>query len=322
MSDSTETTPAGLLIQQPRTSRAQRALRAAGWGGFAVFCLLLFTVLKVPEHRLKNFVQGSIASALAARGVTFTASESSISFLFGITYEMKDVTLNPPPPQPAVRIDRIRVSPSLFSLLLGRVGGTVKLEQGDGELKASFAVKGASGGPGEFSLSFQAKDMNLARLAVLPIAAGIQGGMVMSGEGSVSGDLNAPSTLTGDVKLQLKRVVIEQQAIMGFSIPRVSIADGEIALALGQSKATIRAFRLGKPGGTDDLNATLGGEVVLGNSWATSNLNLKARFGLSQAAAKSFGFFLTLLDAGKQTDGSYAYNLTGPMRMPTPTPVK
>lgn len=322
MSDTAETTQTGLLIQQPRMSRAQRALRTVGWSGFAIFCLIVFTVLKVPEHRLKNFIQGSIASALASKGVTFRAAESSISFIFGVTYEMKDVVLSPPPPQPAVRIDRIRVSPSLFSLLLGRMGGTVKLEQGDGDLKASFAVKNAADGSAEFSLSFQAKDINLTRLGALPIAAGVQGGMVMSGEGSVAGDLNVPSTLTGDVKLQLSRVVIEQQAIMGFSIPRVAIADGNAELALGQSKATIRAFRLGKPGGADDLNATLSGEVVLGNSWNTSNLNLKARFGLSQAAAKSFGFFLTLLDAGKQTDGSYAYNITGPMRMPTPTPIK
>ena len=305
-----------------RQSRAQRALRTVGWSGFAVFCLIIFTVLKVPEHRLKNFIQGSISSALASKGVTFTAAESSLSFLFGVTYEMKDVTLNPPPPQPAVRIDRIRVSPSLFSLLLGRLGGTLKLEQGDGTLKASFAVKSPSAEAAEFSFSFQAKDLSLTRLGVLPIAAGVQGGMVITGEGSVSGDMQIPSTLNGDFKLQLARVVIEQQAIMGFSVPRVAMADGTVEVAMAQSKATIKTFRLGKAGGTDDLHANLSGEVVLGNRWDTSNLNLKAKFGLSQAAAKSFGFFLTLLDAGKQTDGSYAYNLTGPVRSPMPTPVK
>jgi type II secretion system protein N len=282
----------------------------------------VFTVLKIPEHRHKNFSQGSIAAALSSKGVTFTAAESSISFLFGVTYEMKDVTLNPPPPQPSVRIDRIRVSPSLFSLLVGRIGGTVRLEQGDGSLKGTFAMKSPQSGSGEFSFSFQTKDLNLGRLAVLPIAAGIQGGMVVSGEGSISGDLQQPSTLNGELKLQLSRVVLAQQAVMGFSIPRVAIADGAVEIGFAQSKAAFKTFRLGKPGGADDLHANVTGEVVLGNRWDTSNLNVKAKFGLSQAAAKSFGFFLTLLDAGKQADGTYAYSITGPVRSPVPAPIK
>lgn len=311
-----------LLIQPPRPSRAQRALRAVGWGAFALFCLIVFTVIKVPEHRLKSFIQGSIASALASRGVTFTATESSISLLFGITYEMKDVTLNPPPPQPAVRIDRVRVSPSLLSLITGRLGGTINLEQGDGTLKGSFAIKPPASQSGEFSFSFQADNLNLTRLAVLPIAAGVQGGLVINGEGSIAGDLQIPSTLSGEVKLQLSKILVEQQSLMGFSLPRLAIAEGTVEIGISQSKATIRTFRLGKPVGADDLHASLTGEMVLGNRWDSSNLNLKAKFGFSQAAAKAFGFFLSLLDPGKQADGSYAYSLTGPMRAPTPTPIR
>lgn len=320
------------LIAPPHVSRAQKLLRGLGWTLFGLFCLILFTVLKLPEIRIKNYLQGMISSTLATQGMTFSAAETDLSMGFGISYEMKDVTLNPPPPQPSVKIEQIKVSPALLSLLLGKAGGSVKIKNGDGDLKAAFSMSGAlgaamgSGGPREFSTSYELKDMNLGKLGVLALAAGIQGSVVASGDGSIAGDLNSPQTWNGTTRLNLSRIVIEQQTLnisgMPISVPRLTISEGQIEVAFNQGKATVRSLKLGKPGNAnDDIIATITGDILLGKQWQSSTLNLRTRFNFSQKILKSFVLIDALLGAGKQGDGGYAFNLTGPILAPNPSPI-
>ena len=50
-----------LSIEPPEpTSKLLRGLRIAGWTFFTLFCLLTFTLIKLPEDRIRNLVQGYI----------------------------------------------------------------------------------------------------------------------------------------------------------------------------------------------------------------------------------------------------------------------
>ncbi len=323
MSDSaTASTENTTEIPIRREPRAQRILRSMGWTGFFVVLLLLFTLIKLPEIRLKNYVQGTLSSLLASKGISVTAASTEISFLLGISYVMKDVTLLLPPPDAPVKVERIEVSPSIFPMILGKIAGTVKIEQGSGFLKASVSTTASTGPKNEMSLSFRAKDFNLGRLALLQILAGIRGGMNITGEGSFSGDLNLPSSWNGDVKVDLAKVALEQQSIAGFNLPPIRVGEGHIDLSASSSKATIKTFRLGKAGGSDDLTATATGDIALGKTWDTSTMNLRTKFSISAAAMKSLSLLDMLLQAGKQPDGSYAYSLAGPIGAPAATPTK
>ncbi|MBC7692462.1 MAG: type II secretion system protein GspN [Methylotenera sp.] len=300
-------------------SRAQTILRALGWSTLALGCLFFFTLVNLPQARIKNFIQGTLTNALSTSGIQMTSSESNLSMgLLGLGYELKNVTLKKPPSEAALTIEGLSVTPKLTALILGQLGAKLSLNQGDGFLKASYAGKGS-----EMSLSFDGKDLNLGKMGVLPYFAGIKGTAQLAAEGSVSGDSANPATLNGNVKFNLNKIVIDSQKLYGFDVPRLAISEGVIDLQIAQGKATITSFRLGKAGSmTDDIVANATGDFQLAKQMELSTINVKAKFTLSQNILKAFSLIDALLGAGKLPDGSYSYTLTGQLLQPTPTPAK
>lgn len=294
-----------------------RILRLIGWLLLGLICLSLFTLIKLPQARVKSLIEGSISAALAPKGISFTAEKAGVSLGFGLYYKMENVVVTFPPPAPQAKIEKIEVSPSILPLLLGRKGGRFWVTNAGGKMNGSFSMQGP-----EVSLSFNAKELDLGKLGVLPIAAGMQGSALISGEASLSGNLSSPAESNGAVDLQLSKIVFEQQNISGFNIPRLSVSEGRVEASIQKGKVGIKTFQLGKPGSADDLIATLTGDMTLGKQWASSTLNLHANFRLSQKIISSLILIDALLGAGKQADGSYSYDLTGGLYSPTPVPKK
>jgi len=304
-------------IEPEPSSRSKKILTRAAWVGFGIFSLLFFTMIKLPDDRLKGFIEGNIAMVLGQKGITFTSTESKLSYLFGVSYSMKNVTLNLPSTSVPIRIDKIEVSPSLLSSALGRYSGGFSVRNGEGSLSGSFSMRGQN-----FSFSFKSKKLDLGKLGLLPIAAGIQGGAVLDGNGSISGDPNSPATLDGSININLSKVVIEPQTIAGFSVPKLNISEGIAEVSIDKAKATLKTLRLGKTGNpSDDLQGTITGDFALGKTWESSTMNLKAHFSLSEGIMKAFILLDAILGGGKQPDGSYSFNLIGPIESPMPTPV-
>jgi type II secretion system protein N len=300
-----------------KVSRISKGMKITALTFFTLFCLVFFTLIKMPDDRLKAYINGTISAELAPRGITFNAGESHLSYWFGTTYTLKDVTLTLPPPTPPAHIDKVEISPSLFGLLLGRTGAQVRIWNGNGKLSSFVSIKKTS-----MSLSLDAQKLDLGKLGVLPIAAGIPGSAVLDGKGKLDGDTAIPSSLEGNFQLQLSKVTIDPQTLYGFSLPRINLSEGTIDVELAKAKAVIKTLKLGKTGNpNDDIQGTVTGDVNLGQTWAASNLNLQARFSLSENIKKSLILLDALLGAGKQSDGSYSYKLTGSALAPNPVPV-
>jgi type II secretion system protein N len=297
-------------------SRGKSVARVIGWTSFGLACLVTFTVLKLPEDRIKNYAQGMIASQLAAKGIGFSAERGYLSVGLGISYVMKDVTLSPPPPASPVKIDKISFTPAILPLVMGYQGGTLWIYEGDGTLTATVSMKGT-----QASGSFKAKQIDLGKTGVLALAAGIMGTVPATGHGTFSGDLNVPSTLTADIDLTLGKTTLEATNIQGFAVPRIKITEGKVELSADKGKATLKTVKLGKAGSPDDVIATVTGDVMLGRNWDTSTMNLKVNFKPSENLIKPFVFIDALLGAGKQGDGSYNCSLTGTMNSPQFVPV-
>lgn len=298
------------------TSR-QKIMRRVGWGVFAFFTLIVFTLMKLPEDRVKAYIDGNISALLAPRGISYSAGDSSLSVLFGITYTLKDVTLTFPPPSPQARIDQIEISPSFLSLLIGKFGGSLWIKAGNGTLSSSFSVKNP-----EASLSFKAKKLDLGRLGLIPALLGVRGSGLLEGTASLSGNMLIPSTVEGAVDLRLTQVAMDPQSIEGFAVPRLALSEVIANLEISRAKATIKTLRIGKQGNAaDDIQGVLTGEITLTKLWEMSNLNLKAHFGFSENVMKSFALLDMLLASGKQADGTFAFSLTGPLASPIPTPI-
>ena len=306
-----------LIDAPPPQSQGEKIIKRMGWIGFALICFIFFTLIKLPDDRLKNYIDGTLNSVLAQRGIAISSTDSHMSYLFGISYVMKGVTLMGPPPSPPIHIQKVEISPSLLSLLVGKFGGSLFIQDGEGSLNSSFSMKGS-----KISASGKLKKFDIGKAGLLTLAADIQASAVLDGNFSISGDFSVPSSLDGSTAIHLSQVIIDPQTIAGFSIPRLSISEGIIDLTFDQGKATIKTFQLGKTGNpADDLKGTLTGDATLAKQWESSTLNLKSRFSLSENVLKAFVILDVILGGGKQPDGSYAFSLIGPIEAPIPMPI-
>jgi type II secretion system protein N len=300
----------------PPQSPIMRALKLTGWIFFGLFCLVTFTLLKLPGDRIKTYVQGMIAAQLAPKGISFTAEKGYISIGWGISYVMKEVTFVFPPPQAPAKLDKVTVTPSILPMILGYQGASFALHQGDSKVTGSFSMKGP-----QISASLDVKQLDLGKTGILALAGGIKGGGVVTGSASISGDSTIPSTLNGDVDLSLSKVVLEPQTVVIINIPRVAISESKIELVADKGKATIKTLRIGKPGSPDDLQGTASGDIMLGRNWDSSTLNAKINFKVSETLLKTLFFVDAFLSPGKQGDGSYSLTLTGPLTAPNAVPL-
>jgi len=299
-------------------TKMQRWFSTLGWTFLTIFFLVFFTILKLPEERVKNYIEESIASTLRAQNIGFSADEGHISILFGASYLMKGITLRLPPPSPVIHLEEITVSPSLLRLLLGQFGGKIKIKpeaKDSGLLTASIETKQEM-----INLSYELKSIDLGKTGLLALLAHIQGTGAISGKGHFNGNMSNPSSAQGQIELNITQLQIESQSIQGFTLPPVRISEGKIDLNIDQGKVVINTFNLGKSN-SDDIRLKLTGSAQLAPELSESNLNAQAEFSLSPAILKAFSLLDMILGPGKQTDGSYAFQLTGPILTPTPTPV-
>jgi type II secretion system protein N len=310
---------------EPDVSILARLLKNASWVLFALACLGIFTLFKLPEDRIRAYVQGTINAQLASKGITLTATQSFISAGLGLTYTMKDVTLSFPQPSTPAKLEEISVSPSLISLLIGNIGGSALINtKGGGRLNVNFSTpRNPKAGTSPLSLDADIRQIDLGSLGILDATAGVRGGAVVSGNVVLKGDFMAPSTLEGHTHLDLTHIVIDSQNVMGFTLPRIAVAEGTADFVFEKGKMLIKTFKLGKSP-SDDIRATITGDLTLGRTWPQSTLNAKADFSLSDTILKNPSLSLVdaLLAQGKKPDNSYSYNLNGPLNSLAPSPAK
>ncbi len=303
-------------------SSSRKWLRGVSWTALAVGSLLFFSILKLPDARLKAYIHGVIAAQLGAQGITFTATESALGLLLGPRYTLRGVTLEFPPPRAAVKLDELTVKPSLLATLLGKAGGSISLVQGDSSLSGTVYTR-FSGRPW-YQVDLDFERLNLGRLGVFSAAAGVQASALLNGSLAGTFDLDNLKDSQGKVDLQITKCVIDAQNIQGFAVPRLSISESRVEASIQGDQVAFKTLKIGKAGSADDLIATLTGKATLNRFLASSSLDLTANFSVSQNIQKSFAILDALLAPGKQADGSYSYKLGGAVNalFPTPIPAK
>ncbi len=313
--------PPGRVIEQAATGLLGRIKKASGfasWILFTIFCLLFFTFIRIPNTKIESWVQGMLNGQLATQGITMRAEKSSLSFLFGLSYEMKDVQILVPNSENPLKVERVRFSPHLLPLFIGHFGAGLEVKDKDSLLNLEFtsAVNGKT-----ISMVCTAKKFDLGKIGLLGLAFGVKGGALANGSVSLSGDLTNPGSLSGDVKLSLSRITLEDQTISMFKIPKLAISEAQADVQIKNGKAVIKTLILGKAGNTaEDIRGSITGDITAGRQLDASATNLKIRFGFSENATKAFPYLDALLKDGKQSDGMYLYQLSGPLYGPTWAP--
>ena len=296
-------------------SRSKRIFQLLGWSVFTLFALTVFTLLKLPDDRIRATIENSLSTILANRGITLQSEESQLSLIFGPEYQMKKVTLTSSLPPQTMKIDEVRLSPSLLPLLIGKWGGTTHLTQGTGKLKLSGSVRNT-----QTFFQIDGEKFDLGATGILSIALGVQANAIFDGQGIADVDTNDLSTLEANLHGQLSQLVIDPQIIAGFRIPKLTISEAVFDLKTEKGKLILSSVKLGKTGQLqDDIQAQASGEITLGKTLDSSTLNIKVKFSLSENVLKSFVILDAILSSGKQPDGSYLFTLKGPLLSPVPT---
>ena len=297
-------------------SRFSKGVKTTGLGLSRHLQPLFFTITKLPDDRIQSYVQGNLSTLLASRGITLTIGESKINYLFGISYIMKDVTFNLPPPAQPAHVDSIEVSPTLLPLLTGKIGAKIVLKNSNGEMTLTGGFRGSS-----ISGSIDAQQFDIGKIGLLKIAADVTGSAVISGKADFSTSTEDMTATDATIDLDLRKIVIDSQSIQGFTIPRLAMSDGKVDIDIDHGKGQVKTLRIGRAdSATDDIKANLTGEVLFGKTLQNSTINIKAVFSLSDSLMKSFALLDAILAAGKLPGGGYAYKLQGPVLSPNPIP--
>jgi type II secretion system protein N len=312
-------------VTAPLPSRGIRIAKKIAWVLAFIGFLAMFTFSKLPDDRLGVLILGKASDALSSGGhrIELTAERTKISLLLlgrirfeGLTVRVASGTGSPT----SIRWEEARLSPSLLDLLLARLGGTVQLRGKDGS-SLSLAFWSTRAGKFSASAKLDQAELGSAGIGLLPILAGINATLPLSGTVELSGESSKPATLAGKIQISIGKSEIPAQRISGFPIPTIRFSDGELRANVVQGSLKLDSLRIGKMDReTDDIRGSASGDIALAQSLDSSQLNLKAKLRFSEPVLKSLFLVDALLGPGKQADGSYSIQLTGPLYSPQMQP--
>ncbi len=286
-------------------------IKIAALSTLFVFLVILFTILKLPEARITGLLQSYVQTALDPYGIYLTDRGRSLSLLTGIRYSLDHPTLELPD-QTRIELDDLTVKPNFLSLFSGRFGANAILHQGSSMLDLdAFARKD------KIESQVNLKEIDLGKFGILSFA-GLKGSGLISGATHLDGSVNDFSSFNGNIDLQIKNLQLEEQNLMGFKLPAIRVASGTLAIDIKNGKLIFKNVVVGKTG--DDLFGTVTGDITLNRYLNSSLLNLRITFGVSDKVRGALSLLESMLEMAIQTDGRYAYKLTGPLASPMGNP--
>ena len=285
------------------------------WFFLIGFLLVFFIWIQLPQIKINQYIQSEIKKAIAPYGIKFQAEDASLSLFFGVKYSMTNVELSFENRTQKIVLDEVMFYPSLLKSLFGYQAAKIKWIQDDEDSSVYFSVKNQS-----FSLELDLNNLNLRKLGVFSYLYNLQGDGSVSAEGDIYGNLTDFTQLNGDVYINLNKLSLKKQSVLGFSIPAVLVSTGRAQLVSTNGKLSVKDLGLG--GEKDDLFAKVTGDLNFSKRVRSSKLNLEAKFKFSDKIKKSFVLLNSLLRNALQKDGFYAYSIKGTLGSPRPSPLK
>lgn len=309
----TEQTSTGISLN-PAGQNKKQGLKIAFYSALFVFLLFIFTLAKLPQTKITALIQGYIQMGLDPMGIYVTDQGREFSIIRGFQYKLEKPSFELSD-QTRIDFDSLTASPSFLSLLKGMVGGNLILKQDQSQIIASGAARSD-----QIDAKIQLDQVNISKMGLLSFIAQIKGTGIISGILKIDGKLSDFSTLNGEIQLTLKNVRFEEQNLMGFQLDSMQINEGMIDIPIRQGKLEFKNVKIGKTGGSDDLNLVVSGDLTLNRNLNSSALNLKTQFGLSDRVKQKLSLLDSILASSKLKDGRYGYKITGTLGSPFPNP--
>jgi len=280
----------------------KRSLKVVGYGLLTLLLTLYFMFLTFPF----SSIQEPLLSQMT-KGLPLSIEMGEVEATPLLWMRFTDVRIQLRSETPLMKIDDIRIRPSLLALFLGKVSFRFKASLYGGTAKGSI---GSGGETREISLSW--KDLLLGEYGSIPVMKDakvdgalsgkvqlkVQGGNWILSQGSVSGLL-----AQGGVK---------NFSLYGFPIPNLQDLTGKIEIRIEQKKALLERFSLEG----DSLQFSAEGNADLLPRFSSSRLDLKGRMKLAGELASQYQPLLAGFLRSQDSEGFSTFSLKGTLGNP------
>jgi type II secretion system protein N len=283
--------------------------------GFGLCIFVIVFYVSLPYVRFKDYM----ASRLVGSGYELEAKHAGPSLGLGMT--LKEVSLVSQPSGDAkptrILIDKATLSVSLLSYLVGTKSYSIDARVFGGDVAVKLKM-----GKSETSVQAHATEIDLAELPWVKNAINLP----LSGRFELKLDLGLPQQRPSEAKGSLTwscaacalgdgkaKLVIASNPLLaeGLGLPKIRLGDfaGKVVIDKGLARLQNVQFK------SQDLEATIEGEIHLAQPIATSHVDLYVRFKLSDSLLRSSEKLRTIMDftaqLGKRPDGFLGFRATG-----------
>jgi type II secretion system protein N len=205
-------------------------------------------------------------------------------------------------PQPTVRLDKVSISPKLFSLLTGKKAARIDALVLGGRIRGTVMTsKSAS----NVDLAFEA--LEIGKIPTL-VNFGVNASGQVGGTVKLALDPEDGTKAVGKIDLQVKSPRIAESNLILVKIPETIFDKGGAAIIdIKDGKAEL--IDVGLHG--EDLDLSVEGEILLKKRIASSQWSAKSVIRASDAWKSKVPGFDAIVGPGKQPDGSYRYRVAG-----------
>lgn len=224
--------------------------------GFSIGGLLLlfyFTYVFIPTSR----INGVITGYLAGQGVTL-APEARKTIIPGLAWDNAWLSAEQ---GELLRIDKLKVRPHLFPLLVGRVAGSAAAELAGGKLELTAAAGGSQ------AATLHTSGISLAKVPIFKSVLGARAGGTLWSEGSLT---RGQQGVNGQLKLEVNQLELSGVRLGAFPLPDVANMRAQGMVTVTSGRGRLESFTLQG----DGIYMRLSGEIPTGTTALTAPLNL------------------------------------------------
>ena len=262
----------------------------------ALFCLIVLTILFIPNRELK----GVVSRALETQGYTMRAAGFGLAFPIGLRAKELEIDSDR---GALLKFGRATAKLRILPLFTGKVVIAFRGTIGKGEVNGEFASlkKGVS--------SLEIADV---RLDEIPFFQSVTGAQV-KGELNVKGSFRGKQNdATGELRLAVKDAQLQGVKIGGMPLPDASYKTVQGMLRIGGGKATLDSLNLEG----DGLYVRLKGDMPLTTPMGAAPLNLTLELMPKAEFLEKQKFVFLLLLKYQSSPGHYQIPVRGTLGKP------
>lgn len=274
-----------------------------GYGLFTLLFILYFSFLTFPYDQIKDRYL-----AQQTQGLPYEVSIDNIEatpFLWIRATGVDLIQAKQNERASVLKLREVRLRPSLFRLLTGKLAVRIKASLYGGKIKGR-----AKKGKDTVDVSLDWKNIALERL---PLQARMPEAQL---EGRLNGEMDLRMRVQGNrlvpgdgtLKARLSGGSAKNLQFRGFPLPSLGEINGQGEITLGQNRATVESLSLS----ADLLTVSLEGKA----DFARSVLDLKGKVKLSGSLASQYQPMLAGILRKQDKDGFYIFSIRGPMGSP------